>query len=299
MKKNIFKILPCLAILAMASGCSSELDVATSTEDTCEEVLLRLDITQEEETRGVITATKFEKGDAIRLIVASVEKPGEYYYDAKATYNGMEWEINQKINLSKYRKDGVENYTVKAVYPYDKTSNYDISSNGVTVSTMLDQTDLLYGSAANVSRGNSTAKITFKHLLSRVTLHVTNPGNEKVITGVTVKEPINSPGYLSDSSSFTLEGDIPLYLAWIFADSTAKSLYFSCDQYIPQGGSADIDVLIPPTSAIYNYWVNEIGMINGGLAFTLDTNGNPVNFTIKTPNWSSGKQYTYGVNLPQ
>lgn len=292
-----------MALLAIAASCTSDVDMPVSESMDGEDVMLKLDISGECDTRGVVTATKFTQGDEIRLIVASIEKPESYYYDTKATYNGDEWVIAERINLSKFRRQGITDYTVKAIYPYDKTGKYDIKSDGITISTLLDQTDLMTGNANQVNREHPTAKIVFNHILSRITLNVNNTGNNDItLLGITAKETQNSPGYITNTQTIGLNGSIPLNLQWIFPDTDAKSVRSEMKVSVKGGTSEAIDVLIPSTSDIYNYWVAETGVKLGGINFTLNilSNGSDksVDFNILTPNWESGHQYTYNVNLP-
>lgn len=297
MKVKYIKNLSLCALLAFAGSCSSELEGIEEPVPATEDVYLSLDIVQAD-TRGVVTGTTFDKGAEIRIIVASKDQPGKYYFDTKATYDGKEWVIANRVNLSKYRRQGITDFYVKAIYPYDKTGIYNVEADDVYVETSLDQSDIMMGNSGMVNRENPNAHIIFRHVLSRLTFKVTNPGNAKNISNVTVTETLNAPGYLADKETVQFNGDPTWSLYWLYPDSSKKSISVPCNVKIGTGGTGYVDVLLAPTYGLYNYWVTEVGMTKGGLDFTMTVDGKPINFRITTPNWYPGNQYTYNLNLP-
>lgn len=297
MKIKYFKFLSLCALLTFAGACSSQLDgVEEIVTDAQDDVYLSLDIAQAD-TRGVVTGTEFEKGAQIRIIVASVEHPGQYYFDTKATYNGTEWEIAERVNLSKYRRQGISDYYVKAVYPYDKTGDYNVADDNIYIKTALDQTDVMMGNSDMVNRENPKATVIFRHVLSRVTLRVENNGDAKEITNVTISEMQNKPGYLSDKETVDFNGNTTWSLYWLYPDSELKSISVPCNTYIGASEKGYVDILLAPTYGLYDYWVTESGVTRGGLDFKMTVNGEDVRFTIDTPNWYPGHQYTYSLKL--
>ncbi len=298
MKIKFLISLSLYALLAFASGCSSQLDgVEEIVTDVQEDVYLSLDIAQAD-TRGVVTGTEFEEGAEIRIIVASVERPGEYYFDTKATYNGKDWVIAERVNLSQYRRQGINDYYVKAVYPYDKTGDYNVTADNIYITTALDQTDVMMGNSEVVNREHPMARIVFKHVLSRVTLRVGNTTGEKYISNITISEMPNRPGYLSDRETVDFSGDTAWNLYWLYPDSNVKSISVPCSVSLSPGQTKYVDILLAPTYGLYDYWVTESGVTRGGLDFSMTVDGEPVKFAIETPNWYPGHQYTYGITLP-
>lgn len=296
MKIKYIRSISLCGLLAFFGACTSQNDVQEPMHPN-EDIYLSLDIEQAD-TRGVVTGTSFDEGAEIRIIVASTEQPDVYYFDTKATYDGKEWIIANPVNLSKYRRQGITDFTVKAIYPYDKTGTYNISGDEVYVETSLDQADIMTGYSELVNRENPTARLVFSHVLSRITFKVINPGKAVNISNVTISETLNSPGYLADKEIVSFKGSESWNLYWLYPDSHTKSISVPCDVKVDQGGTGYIDILLAPTYGLYDYWVTEVGMTKGGLDFTMMVDSNPVKFNLSAPNWYPGQQYTYSLNLP-
>ncbi len=278
MKRN--HLLLAAAALAFAA-CSSETDNWNG------EIRLRSGLDVQQTTRAAtdIQSTQFASGEKIDVyITEATTGTATTTYAQPLTYTtGSDGAMNP--STQPYFPTSGNGVNIYAVYPTGaaKTSPFTIKSNQ-SLDADYKASDLMYGAPASnqsVSRTKSAVVLTFKHLLSKVTV-VLEPGNgnpdlngavvtlKKVLPSTTLTAT-NTGGSIGDASGSAT--DITVMTA------TGSAL----------SGSA---VVIPQTLATSFI---EVTLKNGGVltSNSLKSGGN----TLEKVELVGGKAYTYTITV--
>lgn len=295
MKHHILSIL-FGALSVILTACSSDITPEPDVPSAKGESILCLDIQKQDLTRGIITSTSFEKGDSVFVVVTDAQHPDPLTFTSAAVYNGNEWILKEKIDLSAETYGiGWSSATVEVYYPYE-TFFQAFNPRNQTMIIMenpLDQEDILYGKATGINAENPSAKVSCGHLKSRLSFEFRNNSDSPV--GIT-------------KMSVTTEGD-QLFLGrygyisngyFNIPDEYTKDFAMNCNIEIAAGETATLDLLIPPTEEAYEMMEEKMeldGISKTTLKFSLDAGSRTVNFDIDAQPWAPGKQYIYPVRI--
>ena len=297
--KTIFPVL--CSIFLILSACSSDQTYDQDYSDLYDDVYLKLDITVEkrEGTRGVVFANSFSDGDEIAIVVQSNlnNEKGRIYINTKATYIDGHWNLEEPINLSNLAKIGLNEMTIGAIYPYQAIDGYVLDDGIIKIKTSVGQNDIMVGRIDNVSIDNPKAKIIFHHILTCLSLRVSNPHSEPMLlTDLTIdqlKSNNSTQNYLQDLYQINLDGD------YLYQAAITKTSIKIDSIALSSGETRQIDVLLPATDATYKILYEQMAITEGGAELQLKVNGIPAKVSIPHPNWYPGKQYIYTMSMPE
>lgn len=157
------------AMLAMA-GCTQEAETAIDAKHTP----MTFDVRHpSQHTR--VTDSGFESGDQIGLFVHSTESPletgGNLVNNEALTFNGSTWAAARTL----YWDEGT--FDAYAYYPYTtpissvEDQPYSVRTNQSTQEG-YEASDFLYASTQNISASNSPISLTFRHIMSKLTIRL-------------------------------------------------------------------------------------------------------------------------------
>lgn len=290
MKKNILSTL-FAGFAVLLAACTSDLSDNPISTTVPGNSILQLEITQSEETRGVITSKSFQEGDSVLVVIADMDKDGDLTEMRKATYIGGKWVLDTELDFSKPISGLTwsDNTNVEVYYPYDIVNYpYDKSKGYFELDNLLSQTDILVGYVKEVNSKNPVAKVTCRHAMTRLTFVLKNNSDQPAKIDKYFIEPGNQPfigiiGYLSSSGLFNIGYE------YMISEE--------CNIEIAGGESYNMDLLIAPTSEAYKR-MNDEGYDSDTWAVVLTINGSQTFFQIPVASWEAGQQYTYPVTLP-
>ena len=164
-----------LSLLGLAS-CSN--DDSTEAPVSAKETPMTFDVVHPSQTRA--TATDFENGDKIGVYIAKADMPleigGNTLNNEQLTLTSSKWTPSKNL----FWDEG--SYNAYAYYPYMNVTS--IEDQPVSVAT--DQTtaetdgalsgyeasDLLYAKTSNVAASTSPVTLSFKHVMSKLTIRL-------------------------------------------------------------------------------------------------------------------------------
>ena len=176
MKRQILYIGMALSVMAFAS-CSSDNDV-TEVPKSAKETPMTFDVHQPSQTRD--TASAFEEGDRIGLYVAEASSPlemsGNLVNNEALTLTAGKWIPSRNL----FWDEG--QYNAYAYYPYMKVESIEDQDIEVATDQSLpgesgsmspyEASDLLYAQTKGVAASASPVSLTFRHLMSRLTIRL-------------------------------------------------------------------------------------------------------------------------------
>lgn len=151
------------------SACSTD---EADTPKSAKEMPMTFNISYPGQTR--VSGNAFESGDKVGLFVAAESLPleigGNLVNNEAVTFDGTNWAASRTL----YWDEGT--YTAYAYYPYI-TSVSSIEDQPLTVSTDqsgdgYEQSDFLFAQAKGVSASNEPIELTFKHIMSKLTVRL-------------------------------------------------------------------------------------------------------------------------------
>lgn len=168
MKSILAYLGAAMALVGFAACSQSDDDMPASARRTP----MTFDVIHPAQTR--VTDTAFETGDTIGLFVANDTLPleigGNLVNNEALTYNGTTWTAQKTL----YWDEG--SFTAYAYYPYI-TKVTSIEDLPFTVASDqrhdgYEASDVLYAKTSGVSASNSPVPLTFKHIMSKLTLRL-------------------------------------------------------------------------------------------------------------------------------
>ena len=178
MKKHIIRCAVfALAILGMVS-CSEESSLTPQPQDA-KSTPMTFKVSHPGQTRA--TATAFEQNDKIGLYVAQADAPlelgGNLVNNEALTYDGSNWAAARTL----YWDEGT--YNAYAYYPYMKSVEsiedqpFSVALDQSTTKTAealggYEASDLLYAKTPNVTASATPVNLTFKHIMSKLTIRL-------------------------------------------------------------------------------------------------------------------------------
>lgn len=176
MKRQILYIGMALSVMAFAS-CSSDNDV-TEVPKSAKETPMTFDVQHPSQTRA--TASAFEEGDRIGLYVAEASSPleisGNLINNEALTLTAGKWTPSRNL----FWDEG--QYNAYAYYPYMKVESIEDQDIEVATDQSLpgeggsmspyEASDLLYAQTKGVAASASPVSLTFRHLMSRLTIRL-------------------------------------------------------------------------------------------------------------------------------
>lgn len=176
MKRQILYIGMALSVMAFAS-CSSDNDV-TEVPKSAKETPMTFDVQHPSQTRA--TASAFEEGDRIGLYVAEASSPlemsGNLVNNEALTLTAGKWIPSRNL----FWDEG--QYNAYAYYPYMKVESIEDQDIEVATDQSLpgeggsmspyEASDLLYAQTKGVAASASPVSLTFRHLMSRLTIRL-------------------------------------------------------------------------------------------------------------------------------
>ena len=176
MKRQILYIGMALSVIAFAS-CSSDNDV-TEVPKSAKETPMTFDVQHPSQTRA--TASAFEEGDRIGLYVAEASSPlemsGNLINNEALTLTAGKWTPSRNL----FWDEG--QYNAYAYYPYMKVESIEDQDIEVATDQSLpgeggsmspyEASDLLYAQTKGVAASASPVSLTFRHLMSRLTIRL-------------------------------------------------------------------------------------------------------------------------------
>ncbi len=164
-----------LSLLGLAS-CSN--DDSTEAPVSARETPMTFDVVHPSQTRA--TATDFENGDKIGVYIAKADMPleigGNALNNEPLTLTSGKWTPGKNL----YWDDGT--YNAYAYYPYMNVTSIEdqpvsVATDQSTAETngMLsgyEASDLLYAKTSNVAASTSPVPLSFKHVMSKLTIRL-------------------------------------------------------------------------------------------------------------------------------
>ena len=175
MKRHILYIGVALSLLGLAS-CSN--DDSTEAPVSARETPMTFDVVHPSQTRA--TATDFENGDKIGVYIAKADMPleigGNALNNEPLTLTSGKWTPGKNL----YWDDGT--FNAYAYFPYmNVTSKEDqpvsVATDQSTAETNgtlsgYEASDLLYAKTSNVAASTSPVTLSFKHVMSKLTIRL-------------------------------------------------------------------------------------------------------------------------------
>lgn len=175
MKRHILYIGVALSLLGLAS-CSN--DDSTEAPVSARETPMTFDVVHPSQTRA--TATDFENGDKIGVYIAKADMPleigGNALNNEPLTLTSGKWTPGKNL----YWDDGT--YNAYAYYPYMNVTSIEdqpvsVATDQSTAETNgtlsgYEASDLLYAKTSNVAASTSPVTLSFKHVMSKLTIRL-------------------------------------------------------------------------------------------------------------------------------
>ena len=175
MKRHILYIGVALSLLGLAS-CSN--DDSTEAPVSAGETPMTFDVVHPSQTRA--TATDFENGDKIGVYIAKADMPleigGNALNNEPLTLTSGKWTPGKNL----YWDDGT--YNAYAYYPYMNVTSIEdqpvsVATDQSTAETNgtlsgYEASDLLYAKTSNVAASTSPVPLSFKHVMSKLTIRL-------------------------------------------------------------------------------------------------------------------------------
>lgn len=175
MKRHILYIGVALSLLGLAS-CSN--DDSTEAPMSVRETPMTFDVVHPSQTRA--TATDFENGDKIGVYIAKADMPleigGNALNNEPLTLTSGKWTPGKNL----YWDDGT--YNAYAYYPYMNVTSIEdqpvsVATDQSTAETNgtlsgYEASDLLYAKTSNVAASTSPVPLSFKHVMSKLTIRL-------------------------------------------------------------------------------------------------------------------------------
>ena len=175
MKRHILYIGVALSLLGLAS-CSN--DDSTEAPMSVRETPMTFDVVHPSQTRA--TATDFENGDKIGVYIAKADMPleigGNALNNEPLTLTSGKWTPGKNL----YWDDGT--YNAYAYYPYMNVTSIEdqpvsVATDQSTAETNgtlsgYEASDLLYAKTSNVAASTSPVTLSFKHVMSKLTIRL-------------------------------------------------------------------------------------------------------------------------------
>ena len=180
MRENLILCMALAFTVAGMTSCSNEI-LSTDGKQTDTENIPMIYQMSHPGAEAQVLETDFEVGNQTGLFVTQADKPlqvgGNVLNNEMLTFDGSEWTATKTL----YWDDGT--YNVYAYYPYIKSVN---SIEDLPFSVCLDQSkektasalggyeasDLLYASAKNVTASAEPVSLTYKHIMSKLTIRL-------------------------------------------------------------------------------------------------------------------------------
>lgn len=164
-----------LSLLGLAS-CSN--DDSTEAPMSVRETPMTFDVVHPSQTRA--TATDFENGDKIGVYIAKADMPleigGNALNNEPLTLTSGKWTPGKNL----YWDDGT--YNAYAYYPYMNVTSIEdqpvsVATDQSTAETNgtlsgYEASDLLYAKTSNVAASTSPVPLSFKHVMSKLTIRL-------------------------------------------------------------------------------------------------------------------------------
>ena len=177
MKKRILYIGVALSIMIFAA-CSSDNDVSTEAPKSAKETPMTFDVIHPSQTKA--TATEFENGDKIGVYIAKTDMPlevgGNTLNNEQLTLTSGTWTPNHNL----FWDEGT--YNAYAYYPYMNVTSIEdqpvsVATDQATAETNstlsgYEASDLLYARTPNVAASTSPVTLSFKHVMSKLTIRL-------------------------------------------------------------------------------------------------------------------------------
>ena len=175
MKRHILYIGVALSLLGLAS-CSN--DDSTEAPVSAKETPMTFDVVHPSQTRA--TATEFESGDKIGVYIAKADMPleigGNALNNEPLTLTSGKWTPGKNL----YWDEGT--YNAYAYYPYMNVTSIEdqpvsVATDQSTAETNgtlsgYEASDLLYAKTSNVAASTSPVTLSFKHVMSKLTIRL-------------------------------------------------------------------------------------------------------------------------------
>lgn len=176
MRNNILSGIVVALVGAGICSCTSE---NVEPEVNPGKMRMEFSFSHPETTRA--TETAFEEGDNVGLFVYSSDRPleiaGNIVNDERLTYDGSKWSSSRPL----YWDSG--EYGIAAYYPYmeDISSISDLPFKVATDQTLADSgnglsgyeaSDFLYASKRGVSASSDPVNMTFRHIMSKISIRL-------------------------------------------------------------------------------------------------------------------------------
>ena len=164
-----------LSLLGLAS-CSN--DDSTEAPVSAKETPMTFDVVHPSQTRA--TATDFESGDKIGVYIAKADMPleigGNALNNEPLTLTSGKWTPGKNL----FWDDGT--YNAYAYYPYMNVTSIEdqpvsVATDQTTAETNgtlsgYEASDLLYAKTSNVAASTSPVTLSFKHVMSKLTIRL-------------------------------------------------------------------------------------------------------------------------------
>ena len=175
MKRHILYIGVALSLLGLAS-CSN--DDSTEAPVSAKETPMTFDVVHPSQTRA--TATDFENGDKIGVYIAKADMPleigGNALNNEPLTLTSGKWTPGKNL----FWDEGT--YNAYAYYPYMNVTSIEdqpvsVATDQTTAETNgtlsgYEASDLLYAKTSNVAASTSPVTLSFKHVMSKLTIRL-------------------------------------------------------------------------------------------------------------------------------
>lgn len=178
MKHNIiFNFAVTLLSLGVCS-CSQD---GPETETPPDNSLMEMEFTFSHPSQSRVSGQAFETGDKLSLYVAEADKvleiAGNTVNNESLTFDGKSWSAARKL----YWDKGI--YNAYACYPYQTNVNsvsdylFEVRTNQNEVTSAggvspYEQSDFLYASAENIEASADPVSMTFRHIMSKLTVRL-------------------------------------------------------------------------------------------------------------------------------
>ena len=178
MKKNII-YSSIVALLTFGITSCSQDTPGDNSDDTDAKARMLFSFSHPSQTRA--TDTSFETGDKVGVYVTEsnevLEIGGNVVNNEPLTFNGSRWDSSKQL----YWNDGT--FNAFAYYPYNQQINSisDMSfevrtdqsvSKTATSLSGYEASDFLYASAKGIKASSDPVNLSFRHILSKITIHL-------------------------------------------------------------------------------------------------------------------------------